>query len=569
MASPGGEKIKSTKGVKKNNEGTTEKLLGLKEKDIKAGGQQIIVPKAKTTARKIESNEAAEKKVEQPKAKVETRTVEERPVQKAASRTVEEKPVQKTAPKAVEEKVSTKQVEPKASKKVEEIEEQPVKRGRGRPKKVVTEEAKEETSKAEKNEENQPVKRGRGRPKKVVEEDKEEEEVPARKGKRNLPEEDDEENILPGFGEDSEEEEEENILPGFGESSEEEEEENVLPGFEEDSEEDEEENVLPGFGEDSEEDEEENTLPGFEEDDESEQYDEQEQYNEESARNSILSKAGQEETEGEDLSSLLTESKKIVTFVGSPKNGTSFIVNNLAELLSSMGINTAILDMTRSKNSYYIYTRNEEELRKIAFTCMNNLKNGRANGIQANKNLTIYTSLPTEDDYNSEITILETLVRKHDLILIDCDYETPLEYFRQSQEIYLVQSMDILTIQPLTAFLKTLKERNILNERKLKIIINKYLKLKTISEKIIVGGMSSYNDPAMSFMTNLFDRSRVSYITIPFDEEIYVNYLDGVVNCDISLKNYLKSSKKFMQNLKQLGNMVYPYDKRGASGMRR
>ena len=67
-----------------------------------------------------------------------------------------------------------------------------------------------------------------------------------------------------------------------------------------------------------------------------------------------------------DLSSLLTPDKKIVTFVGTSKNGTSFIVNNLAQLLSTTGVNVAILDTTRNRNSYYIYTKNEEELREFS-----------------------------------------------------------------------------------------------------------------------------------------------------------------------------------------------------------
>ena len=67
--------------------------------------------------------------------------------------------------------------------------------------------------------------------------------------------------------------------------------------------------------------------------------------------------------------------------------------------------------------------------------------------------------------------------------------------------------------------------------------------------------MAYYIDPAMSFMTELFDRNTVKYITIPFEEEIYAKYLEGLINCDISLKGY---SKSFMQTLKQLGNSVYP-----------
>ena len=59
----------------------------------------------------------------------------------------------------------------------------------------------------------------------------------------------------------------------------------------------------------------------------------------------------------------------------------------------------------------------------------------------------------------------------------------------------------------------------------------------------------------MSFMTELFDTSLIKYITIPFEQDIYIKYLEGIINCDINLKGY---SKNFMQVLKSLGNMIYP-----------
>ena len=262
------------------------------------------------------------------------------------------------------------------------------------------------------------------------------------------------------------------------------------------------------------------------------------------------------EIEKIDLSYLLTPDKKIVTFVGTSKNGTSFLVNNLAQELSSAGVNTAILDTTQNKNSYYIYTDNEEELRNVAAHSIDNLTNGVANGIKVNNNLTVYTSLPDEGQaiVNSD-KILETLLKNHSLILIDTDFKTPLGYFEKSQETYLVQTLDILTIQPLTAFLRDLKLKNILDEKKLRVIINKAVKIKGITEKTIIGGMANYNDPAMSFMTELFDRTLMRYVSIPFEEETYIRYLQGVIDCKISLKGY---SKLFMQTLKELSNMVYP-----------
>ena len=263
----------------------------------------------------------------------------------------------------------------------------------------------------------------------------------------------------------------------------------------------------------------------------------------------------QPEIENVDLSSLLTPDKKIVTFVGTSKNGTSFIVNNLAELISSTGINVAILDTTKNRNSYYIYTKNEEELREIATRSIDGLANGVATGIPVNKNLTVYTSLPEEGDAIIHVDrILETLLKKHSLILIDTDFSTPVGYFKQSQETYLVQTLDVLTIQPLTAFLRELKAKNILNEKKLRVILNKTVKIRGITEKTIIGGMAYYNDPAMSFMTELFDRTLMKYVAIPFEEETYIKYLENIIECNISLKGY---SKIFMQTLKELANMVY------------
>ena len=257
-----------------------------------------------------------------------------------------------------------------------------------------------------------------------------------------------------------------------------------------------------------------------------------------------------------NIASMLTKNQKIVAFVGTSKNGTSFLVNNIAELLSQKGINTAILDLTRNKNSYYIYTENDESLRNIAYSCIENLKVGNAQGIQIHKNLTVYTTLPGEEQNESDYTnILETLTKNYSLVILDCDFETNYNYFIQAQEIYLVQSLDILTIQPLTAFLRELKAKNILNPDKIRIVLNKMISLKSVTERAIIGGMAYYNDPAMSFMTELFNKDTVKYCTIPFEEQTYAKYLDGIINCKITLNGY---SKNFMATLNTLADMVYP-----------
>ena len=121
-----------------------------------------------------------------------------------------------------------------------------------------------------------------------------------------------------------------------------------------------------------------------------------------------------------DLSGLLSRDKKIVAFVGTSKNGTSFLVNSLAEMLSQQGIKTALLDLTQNKNAYYIYTQNDESLREIAFKSIDSLRKGNPAGITVNKNLTVYTTLPGEnEDINDYANILETLLKNYSLILLD------------------------------------------------------------------------------------------------------------------------------------------------------
>ena len=398
----------------------------------------------------------------------------------------------------------------------------------------------------------QPVKRGRGRPpKKKVEEPAAEQ--PKRKRGRPpkvKPVEEQEETILPGF---EENQEQENILPGFDFSEENsiepvnQQEETILPGFETE--------IMP----EEEGNEDEVILPGFEDNNVEEQYkdvlnnlrisnDQQE---------NVLNSHEQERNNYKELNinDIISGNQKLVAFVGTSKNGTSFLVNNVAEILSFNGIDTAILDLTQNRNAYYIYTKNEEELRNQSNYIMNNLKIGRANGIQEHKNLTIYTS-PFENDENLEAVepIIETLLSMHTVVLMDCDFSTPMRYFKYAQEIYLVQSMDILTIQPLTAFVRQLSDNGMFEESKARVVLNKFMNTKEINEEILIGGISIYNDASMTLRKELFDRKTVKHVTIPFDLKSYLRYLDGLVTCDISLKGY---TKEFLQSLKKLANMIY------------
>ena len=503
---------KLRKSKRQDVEGTSEKLLKSVTSTEKILSKPVVIPNA--------VNMKNVKKLSKPNAQA-LAEPEEDPI-KQIEREINTY-VKKENEFVKEKKEEIKEVPKKNDEKENIVEEEikPAPRRRGRPRKNPLPEETQE-----------PVKKRRGRPKKTIENGSE--------------------IMLPGFEEDKETEknnkaiaknDQENIvkddpvMPGFDEKNETED-DVIMPGFDE-KDEAEDDVIMPGF-EEMKEPENDVIMPGFNE--KSEQ------------RKDKFYKNQQEEFPEVDLTPFLVNNKKIACFVGTSKNGTSFVVNNVAQVLSSKGISTAILDLTQNRNDYYIYTNNEDTLRNKAMNCFQDLLNGVPNGIQANKNLTVYTSLPNEDIIRNAGQILKTLISNYSIVLIDCDFQTPISYFSYAQEVYLVQSMDVLTIQPLTAFLNMLRSKNVLDESKLRIVLNKVEKLRRVNDKIIIGGMSSYNDPAMTYMVNLFDKNVIRYISIPFDEQVYVKYLEGLIDCEISLKGY---PKNIIQVFTELANMLY------------
>ena len=433
--------------------------------------------------------------------------------------------IKETAQKPIEpiEKIEEEKVE-EIENPVDEIEEKP-KRGRGRPKKVVPVELQQEEK----------PKRGRGRPPKnpIQQEEKNDEENDELIDLFNLSDEDEETKKT--------EQEEPIDLFDLGDNEEENDDEeaidlSALGNDENETDDNDEEIDLFNLGEEN-----------------KEEKPQQNQYVE-NKKEELVQTAYK--PSGAEFNSLITKDKKVVAFVGTTKNGTSFIVNNVAEMLSSTGISTAILDMSTNKNAYYVYTNNEEQLMNTAKESIYKLRSGVAEGVRVNKNLSVFTSLPEEqNDYSDAETILSTLLKNFSVVLIDCDFDTPMEYFDKAQEIYLVQSMDVLTMQPLTAFLRNLQSKNILRQEKLKIVINKSVKIKSVSVKRLIDGISNYNDPSMTYMKNLFDPERIAYCEVPLEIPNYIKYLDSMINCSISLNGY---TKPLMMALKQLTGMVYP-----------
>ena len=209
------------------------------------------------------------------------------------------------------------------------------------------------------------------------------------------------------------------------------------------------------------------------------------------------------------INELLQENKKIVSFIGASQSGTSFLVNNIARILARRNFDVAILDMTQNKDSYYIYTQNKESIRVSIRNSFKDLSEGKLNGLQIENNLTVYTDVPGKNEYSARVeNILETLLKKHQVVIIDTDFSTDADYFAYSEQVYLVQTMDILTIQPLTEFLSNLKSKNAINNEKIRIILNKFMNFDEITVSTLMSCTLSPSTSASMRFPSLFTHRR-------------------------------------------------------------
>ena len=250
------------------------------------------------------------------------------------------------------------------------------------------------------------------------------------------------------------------------------------------------------------------------------------------------------------ISELLEENKKLVSFVGPRQSGTSFLINNIAKILARNLIDVAILDVTSNRADYYIYTHNKDTIKIDIKDCLKNIAEGDPIGIQAEKNLVVYTDLLRENEKDLKIEkILETLLKRHQVTIIDADFKTDVNYFLYSQKNYLVQTMDILTIQEFTEFLSKLKSQNAINDDKIRMVINKYISLEGLSIKDIIDRLAFYNSSSMSYMQQLFEREGLKYTTIQYNQFAYEAYMQYIVKYKVPLDEYSDGFREQLESV--------------------
>ena len=245
--------------------------------------------------------------------------------------------------------------------------------------------------------------------------------------------------------------------------------------------------------------------------------------------------------------------KKTVCFVGAPKVGTTFCINAIGTYLAKKKIKTAMVDMTRKRDLYTIYTYDNTGKRNIAGESLKYASSGKNEPLIYDK-LSVYTAVPGEDrkSYNPNL-LIETVMKNNSIVLIDADFSTPLDYFRLAQDIYIVQDMNILNVSQITMFLRELKQRGI-GMDKIKIVINKYVDC-SLSSKDIIDGIATYTSYDLRMFDELFNPSKIQYFILPFDVDNYRKYIEMVYKYSNKFSSF---TENFQENLDKIINTIYP-----------
>ncbi|MEG0872392.1 MAG: hypothetical protein RSE00_00285 [Clostridia bacterium] len=247
--------------------------------------------------------------------------------------------------------------------------------------------------------------------------------------------------------------------------------------------------------------------------------------------------------------------KKTVCFVGAPKVGTTFCINAIGTYLARNKIKTAIVDVTKKRDTYTIYTYDSEGKRNIAAESLRYASNGLNEPLMYDK-LSVYTGMPGDDrkTYNAGVAI-DTINQNNKVILVDADFTTPPDFFRLCQEIYIVQDMDILNIHQVTMFLRELKSRGV-SMNKIRVIINKHVKC-SLTAKDILDGIATYSSYDLKMFDELFNSATIPYFILPFDVENYKKYIDMIFKYQ---NKFAYFSDDFKEGLANIINAIYPME---------
>jgi hypothetical protein len=250
---------------------------------------------------------------------------------------------------------------------------------------------------------------------------------------------------------------------------------------------------------------------------------------------------------------------KIVAFVGDRKAGTTTIIDFVAMLFSKRGKKVAVLDLTENKTLYYMKCWGDTALTTKEKRSLELLNERGNHPIVINGNYKLYTQIekPEMDDYEFDfINAIEQIRYESDIILIDMDFQSPCEWLKFGvSSIFVVNDLNILGVKTTKDYVKNIVEKGV-NNKKINLIINKFIKSKVRAEDILVGFTQPLRHLEYENEINCLDISR-GYFAIDFDIETYQNLISSY----LFEGGEAEMSEKIQGQVLEICNHIYPLTK--------
>ena len=260
---------------------------------------------------------------------------------------------------------------------------------------------------------------------------------------------------------------------------------------------------------------------------------------------------------------------KVVAVVGTNRVGTSFIVNTVATLLSLKGIKVSILDVSKNKGLFWYYIEDIDRKIDTVATCMSNLCNGVSRPVLVGKaKVNLYTTIPQGKEDNrmgyKHKTMVDAARRNCNLVIIDCDFTTPMEYIEAADEVYVVQDLDLVKCRETIEYFKFMQDRRI-GWDKIRLVMNNVVGNCKITSRIVRKEvLTRYDDENAPNGQGKFPEIR-KFVDIPMDPYDYRTYLNGMTKGKLEFDEFTLPMKEAIDTLSQ---MVYgiPSRRRGLFG---
>lgn len=231
--------------------------------------------------------------------------------------------------------------------------------------------------------------------------------------------------------------------------------------------------------------------------------------------------------------------KKVVALIGERKSGVTTITSLLASKYST---DKKILVIDVAENG--LFARNSWGNERVVEK--DNLKE-----LSLNSNLLII-----KPKCSTQIMdLIENYKYQNDIILIDADFNFPINILKWIDMVMHISSLDIMDVRRSKAYFRKAMLEGV-NLSKVYLVINKHVNCKVKTKDIMV----LYKEP-IPYIESKNDGIPINdyYHTVPFDEDFYRNSLSSY----IYVEEDAKCSDFVDKSISKLADMIYPVNKSG------